>query len=266
MMRKSEYALWTLLVLAVLAAGSTMVELGAQPDGLGRQLGDLPAARSVRRGAGARARRLCREARGRQADRIGDQRHADGARPAFRLSQSEALPRHAGADARRVRRPRHRGHHGERRGQSRRPDRGYAGIEGGHSERRSHHRISTRSRSTASRCRKRWRRCAGRSIPPITLTIVRKGVEDPFDVKVVRDVIHINPVKYSAEGRRRLYQGHHLQRADHGQSAEGDRGSEEADRSRSSRAMSSTCATIPAACSIRRSRCPIPSSIRAPSC
>jgi carboxyl-terminal processing protease len=35
---------------------------------------------------------------------------------------------------------------------------------------------------------------------PITLTIVRKGVEDPFDVKVVRDVIHINPVKYNAEG------------------------------------------------------------------
>jgi carboxyl-terminal processing protease len=35
---------------------------------------------------------------------------------------------------------------------------------------------------------------------PITLTIVRKGVEDPFDVKVTRDVIHINPVKYSAEG------------------------------------------------------------------
>src|SRR5215467_6434622 len=33
----------------------------------------------------------------------------------------------------------------------------------------------------------------------ITLTLVRKGVEDPFDVKVVRDVIHINPVKYNAE-------------------------------------------------------------------
>jgi carboxyl-terminal processing protease len=29
---------------------------------------------------------------------------------------------------------------------------------------------------------------------------VRKGVEDPFEVKVVRDVIHINPVKYNAEG------------------------------------------------------------------
>ncbi|MEX2165650.1 MAG: S41 family peptidase [Methyloceanibacter sp.] len=35
---------------------------------------------------------------------------------------------------------------------------------------------------------------------PITLTIVRKDVEEPFDVKVVRDVIHINPVKYNAEG------------------------------------------------------------------
>jgi carboxyl-terminal processing protease len=34
---------------------------------------------------------------------------------------------------------------------------------------------------------------------PITLTIVRKGKDDPFDVKVVRDVIHINPVKYNAE-------------------------------------------------------------------
>ncbi len=34
----------------------------------------------------------------------------------------------------------------------------------------------------------------------ITLTIVRKGVDDPFEVKVVRDVIHINPVKFSDEG------------------------------------------------------------------
>ena len=34
---------------------------------------------------------------------------------------------------------------------------------------------------------------------PITLTIVRKGVDDPFDVKMIRDLIHINPVKYDAE-------------------------------------------------------------------
>jgi carboxyl-terminal processing protease len=35
---------------------------------------------------------------------------------------------------------------------------------------------------------------------PITLTVRREGVEDPFKVKVVRDMIHINPVKYNAEG------------------------------------------------------------------
>jgi len=35
---------------------------------------------------------------------------------------------------------------------------------------------------------------------PILLTVMRKGVEDPFEVKVVRDMIHINPVKYNAEG------------------------------------------------------------------
>jgi carboxyl-terminal processing protease len=35
---------------------------------------------------------------------------------------------------------------------------------------------------------------------PITLTVVRKGRDDPFDVKVVRDVIRINAVKSRAEG------------------------------------------------------------------
>jgi carboxyl-terminal processing protease len=34
---------------------------------------------------------------------------------------------------------------------------------------------------------------------PITLTIRRQGVDKPFDVKMVRDVIRIKPVKYSAE-------------------------------------------------------------------
>jgi carboxyl-terminal processing protease len=34
---------------------------------------------------------------------------------------------------------------------------------------------------------------------PITLTIVRKGKDEPFDVKVTRDVIHINAVKARAE-------------------------------------------------------------------
>jgi carboxyl-terminal processing protease len=35
---------------------------------------------------------------------------------------------------------------------------------------------------------------------PITLTIVRKGRDDAFDVRVVRDVIHINAVKTRQEG------------------------------------------------------------------
>src|SRR6478735_6644013 len=35
---------------------------------------------------------------------------------------------------------------------------------------------------------------------PITLTIVRKGVDDPLEIKVVRDVIRINAVKARAEG------------------------------------------------------------------
>ena len=35
---------------------------------------------------------------------------------------------------------------------------------------------------------------------PITLTIVRKGRDDAFDVKVTRDVIRINAVKYHVEG------------------------------------------------------------------
>jgi carboxyl-terminal processing protease len=35
---------------------------------------------------------------------------------------------------------------------------------------------------------------------PITLTVVRKGVDEPFDVKVVRDIIRINAVKAHNEG------------------------------------------------------------------
>jgi carboxyl-terminal processing protease len=34
---------------------------------------------------------------------------------------------------------------------------------------------------------------------PITLTIIRKGLDHPIDVKLVRSVIHVIPVKYQAE-------------------------------------------------------------------
>ena len=56
---------------------------------------------------------------------------------------------------------------------------------------------------------------------PITLTIVRKGKDDPFDVKIVRDVIRINAVKARAGRRRHLRQGLDLQRADARQPGEG---------------------------------------------
>ena len=86
----------------------------------GRGRRHLPAAQSVRRRVRARARRLRREAGRRQADRVGDQRHAQRARSAFELHGPEELPRHAGADPRRVRRARHRSHDGRRPRQGRR--------------------------------------------------------------------------------------------------------------------------------------------------
>jgi carboxyl-terminal processing protease len=43
-------------------------------------------------------------------------------------------------------------------------------------------------------------RMRGPAGAPITLTIDRKGVAEPLAVKVVRDIIKINPVKYSLEG------------------------------------------------------------------
>ena len=40
----------------------------------------------------------------------------------------------------------------------------------------------------------------GRVKTPITLTVVRKGRDEPFDIKIVRDVIRINAVKSRLEG------------------------------------------------------------------
>src|SRR5690606_24135141 len=40
----------------------------------------------------------------------------------------------------------------------------------------------------------------GRVNTPINLTIMREGVADPFDVKIVRDIIRIKSVRHSNEG------------------------------------------------------------------
>ena len=125
-MRKSEYALWALLVLAVLAAGSTMVSLArsqsasAANSEIYRQL-DLFG-------------EVLERVRSDYVEKPEDPKLIEAAingmltalDPHSAYLNSEAFPRHAGADPRRVRRARHRGHHGERRGQGRRADRGHA--------------------------------------------------------------------------------------------------------------------------------------------
>jgi carboxyl-terminal processing protease len=43
-------------------------------------------------------------------------------------------------------------------------------------------------------------RMRGPAGSPITLTIVRKGARNPVKIRIVRDIIKVNPVKYSVEG------------------------------------------------------------------
>ena len=105
----------------------------------------LPAAQSVRRRVRARARRLRREAGRRQADRIRDQRHAGRARSAFELHGPQELPRHAGADPRRIRRARHRSHHGRRPDQGGGADRRDARRQGRRPGQRHHHQARRRA-------------------------------------------------------------------------------------------------------------------------
>ena len=94
----------------------------------------------------------------------------------------------------------------------------------------------------------------------IKLTIMRKGQDKPVEVSITRDVIRVRSVRSHMEGDDvgyiRITQFNE-------QTTEGLRKrstSRSPRRATSSRASSSTCATIRAACSIRRSRCPTPSS------
>ena len=65
---------------------------------------------------------------------------------------------------------------------------------------------------------------------PITLTVVRKGKDEPFDVKVDARRHPHQRRQVAHRGRRRLRQGHDLQRADARQPGQGDREHEQADR------------------------------------
>ncbi len=70
---------------------------------------------------------------------------------------------------------------------------------------------------------------------PINLTIIRKGREEPFDIKVTRDVIRINPVKARCRRRRSLHQGFDVQRADTCDAREVDGRDEEGNRAEAAR-------------------------------
>ena len=108
-------------------------------------------------------------------------------------------------------------------------------------------------------------RCAATINTPITLTIRAQGIDKPFDVKLIRAEIRIQVGALASRGGDVGYvrissfseqtydglEGRHRQ-ARPGRSAP-----------TRSRATSSTCATIPAACSTRRSRSPTPSSTTA---
>ena len=138
-MRKTEFAFWTFLLMTGLAGATTLLNVTrtysatSENSELYRQLdlfGDvLERVRSD----------YVEKPDDTHADRVGHQRHAVGARPALLLPEPEELPRHAGADARRVRRPRHRGHHGERRRQGRLAHRRYARRQGRPAGQRPHH-------------------------------------------------------------------------------------------------------------------------------
>ena len=153
--------------------GGRGVDAGPQPAarGLrrcrreGGRLRYLPPAQPVRRRVRTGAFRLCGEARRRQADRLRHQRHADRARSAFELHGSQELQGHADPDARRVRRPGNRSHHGGRPGEGGRADRRDACRTRPACSPATSSPISTTSRCRGSRSTRRSRRCAGRSTP-----------------------------------------------------------------------------------------------------
>ena len=96
----------------------------------------------------------------------------------------------------------------------------------------------------------------------ITLTILREGEKKPFDV-TLHARHRAGGCRHMAPRRRcRLYPPARLQRADRDGPGKGRARSARSRSAPASRAISSTCATIRAGCSIRRSRCPTISSTR----
>ena len=139
MTRKSDYAFWTFVMLACLAGATTLLnvtrtysatstnsEIYKQLDLFGDVLERV------------RSDYVDKPDDATLID-FGHQRHARRPRSPLGLPQPEELPRHAGADARRIRRARHRGDDGERRGQGGLAHRRHAGGQGRPADQRPHH-------------------------------------------------------------------------------------------------------------------------------
>ncbi len=225
----------------------------------------LSAAQPVRRRVRAGARRLCREARRRQAHRIGDQRHA---RPASIRIRATWTPR-ASATCRS------------------RPAASSAGSASRSRWRTASSRSSPRSTTRPPPRPASWpttsspisttkpvqgltlnqavEKMRGPVNTKIKLKIMRKGQDKPIEVTIMRDIIRVRSVRSRTEGDDVGYiRITPVQRADHRGPQEGARRDHRrSSRPTSSRATSSTCATIRAACSTRRSRSPTPSWRRA---
>ena len=111
----------------------------------------------------------------------------------------EAAEGHAGPDQGRIRRPRHRGHHGKRTGQGDHADRRHAG--GASAGVRAGDYISEIDGDevrglTLNDAVEKMR---GLVNTPIKLTILREGADKPIEITIVRDIIKVKAVKFRVE-------------------------------------------------------------------
>ena len=112
----------------------------------------------------------------------------------------QELPRHAGADPRRVRRPRHRGHDGRRPRQGRHADRRHAGLPGRHPRQRHHH--PDRRRAGPGPHPQPGRRQDARpgELARASSRSSARKPKDPIEVTLTRETISIRPVRARVEG------------------------------------------------------------------
>ena len=222
-MRKTDFAFWTFLLMTGLAGATTLLNVtrtylgdASQNSELYRQLdlfGDV-----------------LERVRSDYVEKPDDTMLIESAingmlsslDPHSVLPEPEELPRHAGADARRVRRPRHRGHDGERRRQGRLADRRHARRQGRPAGQRPHH--APRQRAD----RRAHARAGGREDARPRQHADHADDRAQGQRRSVRREGHARHHPHqrrqgARRGRRRLHQGHDLQRADARQSRQGDR-------------------------------------------